>query len=163
MAPEQRGPEPPGESGQLVGASRDPGERNYHVNNHQGGKALHLLAAIKPPWRCEQGHQQLKEELGLGHFKGRTWRRLHHCGTMTLIGSAFLRHLLPKDVCSRGANEDEPRCSTAAIAASDPLRPARPHMRRLSARCLMQQAADSAAVRVSVDVAKQCWGLLRPT
>jgi hypothetical protein len=30
-------------------------------------------AAIKARWICEQGHQQLKEELGLDHFDGRSW------------------------------------------------------------------------------------------
>lgn len=26
---------------------------------------------------CEQPHQQMKEELGLDHFEGRSWRGLH--------------------------------------------------------------------------------------
>lgn len=33
-----------------------------------------LVAIIKARWSCEQGQQQLKEELGLDHFGGRTWR-----------------------------------------------------------------------------------------
>jgi hypothetical protein len=33
--------------------------------------------AIKARWICEQAHQQLKEELGLDHFEGRSWQGLH--------------------------------------------------------------------------------------
>ena len=32
---------------------------------------------------CEQAHQQLKEELGLDHFEGRSWRGLHRHALMT--------------------------------------------------------------------------------
>jgi hypothetical protein len=32
---------------------------------------------IKARWICEQAHQQLKEELGLDHFEGRSWQGLH--------------------------------------------------------------------------------------
>ena len=32
-----------------------------------------LAATIKARWVCEQAHQQLKEELGLDHFEGRSW------------------------------------------------------------------------------------------
>ena len=35
-----------------------------------------LAATIKARWICEQAHQQLKEELGLDHFEGRSWRGL---------------------------------------------------------------------------------------
>lgn len=31
-----------------------------------------LAATIKARWVCEQAHQQLKEELGLDHFEGRS-------------------------------------------------------------------------------------------
>ncbi|RVT69698.1 IS701 family transposase, partial [Agrobacterium sp. CNPSo 2736] len=33
--------------------------------------------AIKARWVCEQAHQQMKEELGLDHFEGRSWQGLH--------------------------------------------------------------------------------------
>jgi SRSO17 transposase len=50
-----------------------------------------LASAIKARWSCEQAHQQLKEELGLDHFEGRTWRGLHRHALMTLICFAFLQ------------------------------------------------------------------------
>lgn len=44
-------------------------------------------------WKVEQGYQQLKEELGLDHFEGRSWRGLHHHITLCFMAYAFL-HLL---------------------------------------------------------------------
>jgi SRSO17 transposase len=40
---------------------------------------------------CEQAHQQLKEELGLDHFEGRSWTGLHRHTLMTMIAYAFLQ------------------------------------------------------------------------
>ena len=42
---------------------------------------------------CEQAHQQMKEELGLDHFEGRSWSGLHHHALLTMIAFAFLQHL----------------------------------------------------------------------
>ena len=52
-----------------------------------------LAALIKTRWVCEQAHQQLKEELGLDHFEGRSWRGLHRHALLTLIAYLFLQHL----------------------------------------------------------------------
>jgi SRSO17 transposase len=51
-----------------------------------------LAGAIKARWVCEQAHQQLKEELGLDHFEGRSWTGLHRHALMTMIAFAFLQH-----------------------------------------------------------------------
>src|SRR3954470_815955 len=52
-----------------------------------------LAARIKARWVCEQGHQQMKEELGLDHFEGRSWHGLHHHAVLVMIALAFLKHL----------------------------------------------------------------------
>jgi len=39
-----------------------------------------------------KAHQQLKEELGLDHFEGRSWHGLHRHALMTMIAYAFLQH-----------------------------------------------------------------------
>ncbi len=52
-----------------------------------------LAAAIKARWVCEQAHQQLKGELGLDHFEGRSWTGLHRHALMTCIAYAVLQHL----------------------------------------------------------------------
>src|SRR5262245_33507812 len=51
-----------------------------------------LAATIKARWICEQAHQQMKEELGLDHFEGRSWQGLHRHALMTMIAYAFLLH-----------------------------------------------------------------------
>jgi SRSO17 transposase len=44
----------------------------------------------KSRWPVEQGYQQLKEELGLDHFEGRSWRGFHHHAAMALLAYGFL-------------------------------------------------------------------------
>jgi len=43
-----------------------------------------LAATIKARWICEQAHQQMKEEIGLDHFEGRSWQGLHRHALMTM-------------------------------------------------------------------------------
>ena len=57
-----------------------------------------LAATIKARWICEQAHQQLKEELGLDHFEGRSWHGLHRHALMAMIAYAFLQHRRLKKV-----------------------------------------------------------------
>ena len=84
----------PGTTAWLVGEWRSTGERKYYLTNHPPRTSLRMLArAIKARWSCEQMHQQLKEELGLDHFEGRSWQGLHHHALLALIGFAFLQHL----------------------------------------------------------------------
>lgn len=83
----------PGEEAWLVGEWRASGERKYYLSNLPAGASLKkLAAAIKARWVCEQAHQQMKEELGLDHFEGRSWRGLHRHALMTMIAYAFLQH-----------------------------------------------------------------------
>lgn len=82
----------PGDEVWLVGERRSTGEQKYHVSNLPAGATLKTLAAaIKARWICEQAHQQLKEELGLDHFEGRSWTGLHRHALMTMIACAFLQ------------------------------------------------------------------------
>ena len=63
----------PGDEVWLVGEHRPTGEQKYYVSNLPPDTSLKMLAAtIKARWVCEQAHQQLKEELGLDHFEGRS-------------------------------------------------------------------------------------------
>lgn len=83
----------PGEEVWLVGERRASGERKYYLSNLPADTPLRRLAAtIKARWVCEQAHQQLKEELGLDHFEGRSWTGLHRHALMTLVAFAFLQH-----------------------------------------------------------------------
>ena len=82
----------PGEEVWLVGERRSTGEQKYYLSNLPADTTIKTLAAaIKARWVCEQAHQQLKEELGLDHFEGRSWTGLHRHALMTMIAYAFLQ------------------------------------------------------------------------
>ena len=119
----------PGEEVWLVGERRASGETKYHLSNLPSDTPLEELAAtIKARWVCEQAHQQLKEELGLDHFEGRSWRGLHHHALLCQLAFAFLQHLRLGEKSRR-----RPACgrtATAADAAGGTApRPRRPHAR----------------------------------
>lgn len=74
-----------------MGEWRASGKQKYHLSNLPADTPLRLLAAtIKARWVCEQAHQQLKQELGLGHFEGRSWTGLHRHALMSCIACAYL-------------------------------------------------------------------------
>jgi SRSO17 transposase len=78
----------------LVCEHRSSTERKYYFSNYPPDLSLKALAGvIKARWSCEQAHQQLKEELGLDHFEGRSWHGLHHHALMAQIAFAFLQHI----------------------------------------------------------------------
>src|SRR3954471_23456172 len=108
----------PGEEAWLVGEWRSSGERKYYLSNlplRTSRRAL--VATIKARWVCEQGHQQLKEELGLDHFEGRSWTGLHRHALMTCLAFAYLQHLrLAEAGSARSGKNVTPRSGTATIA-----------------------------------------------
>jgi SRSO17 transposase len=64
----------PGDEVWLIGEHRMSGEKKYCLANLPAKTQLRTLAAaIKARWICEQAHQQMKEELGLNHFEGRSF------------------------------------------------------------------------------------------
>ncbi len=82
----------PGDEVWLVREERNSGERKYYLSNLPAEVTLKRLAAtIKARWICEQAHQQMKEELGLDHFEGRSWTGLHRHALMTMMAYAFLQ------------------------------------------------------------------------
>jgi SRSO17 transposase len=84
----------PGDEAWLIGEHRTTGERKYYLSNLPPEASLETLAAlIKARWVCEQMHQQMKDELGLDHFEGRSWRGLHHHALLCQLAFAFLQHL----------------------------------------------------------------------
>ena len=50
----------------------------------------HLVHTTKQRWRIERDYLELKQEVGLGHFEGRSWRGFHHHATMCIAAYAFL-------------------------------------------------------------------------
>ena len=105
----------PGDEVWLVGERRSSGEQKYYLSNLPADTPLDELAAtIKARWVCEQAHQQLKEELGLDHFEGRSWTGLHRHALMTMIAFAFLQHLRLEQAGRRGKKQPSRSRTTAA-------------------------------------------------
>jgi SRSO17 transposase len=49
-----------------------------------------LVRMAKHRWIIERDYQELKQELGLGHFEGRGWRGFHHHATLCIAAYGFL-------------------------------------------------------------------------
>ena len=49
-----------------------------------------LVGLAKLRWRIERDYQELKQELGLGHFEGRGWRGFHHHASLCIAAYGFL-------------------------------------------------------------------------
>jgi SRSO17 transposase len=57
-----------------------------------------LVDYAKLRWRIERDYQELKQEVGLGHFEGRGWRGFHHHATLCIAAYGFLiseREMIP--------------------------------------------------------------------
>ncbi|MBM3564453.1 MAG: IS701 family transposase [Alphaproteobacteria bacterium] len=118
----------PGEEAWLIGERRVSGEHKYYLSNLPADADLKTLAAtIKARWVCEQAHQQLKEELGLDHFEGRSWHGLHRHALMTMIAYAFLQSRRLTE--TKGGKKNRRR-TAATEFARDPPRRSRPSLPR---------------------------------
>ncbi|MFC4455261.1 IS701 family transposase [Deinococcus sonorensis] len=82
----------PGEELWVIGEQRANGGCKYYACNFGPSATLHdLVALTKRRWACEHGHRELKQEVGLSHFEGRSWRGLHHHAALCLVALAFLQ------------------------------------------------------------------------
>src|SRR5450830_510190 len=112
----------PGDEAWLIGENRMSGEKKYYLANLPAGTDLRTLAAtIKARWICEQAHQQLKEELGLDHFEGRSWQGLHRHALMTMIAYAFLQHR--RLAAARRKKKNQRAAASADFASRSPRHP----------------------------------------
>jgi SRSO17 transposase len=100
-----------------------------------------LVRLAKLRWRIERDYQEMKGELGLDHFEGRTWRGFHHHAALCAAAHAFLalrRALFPpeQDSVDASTGATSPPASSASPAALvSTLRAAR-HARRPTAGVL---------------------------
>ena len=53
-------------------------------------KLKELVKLAKHRWIIERDYQELKQELGLGHYEGRGWRGFHHHATLCIAAYGFL-------------------------------------------------------------------------
>lgn len=49
-----------------------------------------LVHVAKARWRIERDYQELKQEIGLGHYEGRGWRGFHHHASLCIAAYGFL-------------------------------------------------------------------------
>jgi SRSO17 transposase len=90
-----------------------------------------LVDLAKLRWRIERDYQDLKQEVGLGHFEGRGWRGFHHHATLCIAAYGFLiseRETIPPSGldCTRPfsppalSDDYQPRGSAAASRTAHP-------------------------------------------
>ena len=101
----------------------------FNVSERHHFRALVDLTKLR--WRIERDYQDLKQEVGLGHFEGRGWRGFHHHATLCIAAYGFLvseRETIPPSG-SRStrlfkklavSNGYRPRGSAAATRTSHP-------------------------------------------
>ena len=69
-----------------------------------------LVDFAKLRWRIERDYQELKQEVGLGHYEGRGWRGFHHHATLCIAAYGFL-------IAERATIPPSASCSTALFQA----------------------------------------------
>jgi SRSO17 transposase len=63
----------------------------YWLSNLPPRTALKDLVHIaKARWLIERDYQELKQEIGLGHYEGRGWRGFHHHASLSIAAYGFL-------------------------------------------------------------------------
>src|SRR5207302_6022006 len=94
-----------------------------------------LVDLAKLRWRIERDYQELKQELGLGHFEGRGWRGFHHHATLCIAAYGFLiseRETIPPSAPRAAARlpQLELPADYRPRGAADPNRAAHPQLDR---------------------------------
>lgn len=49
-----------------------------------------MINTVMGRWRIERDYEELKQELGLGHYEGRNWRGFHHHASLCIAAYGFL-------------------------------------------------------------------------
>jgi SRSO17 transposase len=87
-----------------------------------------LVDIAKLRWRIERDYQELKQEVGLGHFEGRGWRGFHHHATLCIATYGFLiserETIPPQDLVPPGGSKNL-TFPPVTDPAAPPLRPER--------------------------------------
>lgn len=78
-------------------------ERKYYLLNHDATAALReLVTLVRSRWPIEQQYRELKDDLGIGHFEGRSYRGWGHHTVLTAVAFTFLQ-------LERMRSDDAPR------------------------------------------------------
>ena len=76
-------------------------------------KLRDVVAIAKQRWIIERDYQELKQELGLGHYEGRGWRGFHHHATLCIAAYGFL-------VAERNRFSPSARVGNLGLSAPEP-------------------------------------------
>jgi SRSO17 transposase len=69
----------------------EPAPTKYALSNFPDStNVADLVALYKLRWRIEHDYLELKDQLGLDHFEGRSWRGFHHHGTLCIAAYCFI-------------------------------------------------------------------------
>ena len=69
----------------------EPEPTKFYFSNLPPATSLRqLVRTAKGRWWVEHSYKELKDELGLDHFEGRSWRGWHHHVTLVFLAYAFL-------------------------------------------------------------------------
>lgn len=79
-----------------------------------------LVRLAKGRWRIELDYRELKEEVGLDHFEGRSWTGWHHHVTLATLAYAFL--VLETLRGKKNGHDDAPADPRLAAAHAAPAR-----------------------------------------
>lgn len=85
--------QPPGEEQWLLceWPKNETSPTKYFLSTQSSSCSLkRLVRAAKLRWRVERDYQDMKQEVGLDHFEGRTWRGFHHHAALCAAAHAFL-------------------------------------------------------------------------
>ena len=94
-----------------------------------------LVDIAKMRWRIERDYQELKQEIGLGHYEGRGWPGFHHHGTLCIAAYGFLvseRETIPPSAPRSSRMLTKPAIPNGyrPRGAPDPARTSRPKLDR---------------------------------
>jgi SRSO17 transposase len=69
----------------------EPEPTKYWLSTLSAETAIETLVdTAKMRWRIERDYQDLKQELGLGHYEGRGWRGFHHHASLCIAAYGFM-------------------------------------------------------------------------
>jgi SRSO17 transposase len=90
-APIRRAAERPEETLLIEWPEGETEPTKYWLSTLDKGISFRRLVDIaKMRWRIERDYQDLKQEIGLGHYEGRGWPGFHHHGTLCIAAYGFL-------------------------------------------------------------------------
>jgi SRSO17 transposase len=91
VAPIRRASKQPEETLLIEWPKDEPEPTKYWLSTLPADTSLQCLVdTAKMRWRIERDYQDLKQEIGLGHYEGRGWVGFHHHGTLCIAAYGFL-------------------------------------------------------------------------